>query len=224
MAEELLAGHGRFRAASAADEREFLRRLASEGQRPRALFIGCSDSRVVPELLTGARPGDLFVVRNIANRVPPWRERDDGVAAAVEFALEQLGTPDVIVCGHDGCGGVSAALDLRPTGRARSRLDRWIRGITPAVARAREAGGTREQLLRRAVEENVLEGLADLAAYPAVARARSSRTRPTPWLGIRPRRGAAVRVYDPARDRFVLARSAGAALSVRPRPELKMRA
>ena len=124
MAEELLAGHGRFRAAYAADEREFLRRLASEGQRPRRLFIGCSDSRVVPELLTGARPGDLFVVRNIANRVPPWRERDDGVAAAVEFALEQLGTPDVIVCGHDGCGGVSAALEPRPSGSSRSRLDR----------------------------------------------------------------------------------------------------
>ena len=203
MVEELLAGHGRFRAAYAADEREFLRRLASEGQRPQALFIGCSDSRVVPELLTGARPGDLFVVRNIANRVPPWRERDDGVAAAVEFALEQLGTPDVIVCGHDGCGGVSAALEPQPSGSSRSRLDRWIRGITPAVARAREAGGTREQLLRRAVEENVLEGLADLAAYPAVARARSiGRVRLHGW--VYDLAEALVRVYDPVRDRFVL--------------------
>jgi carbonic anhydrase len=204
MAEELLAGHSRFRATYAADEREFLRRLADEGQRPRALFIGCSDSRVVPELLTGARPGDLFVVRNIANRVPAWSERDDGVAAAIEFALEQLGTPDLIVCGHDGCGGVSAALDLRPPGRSRSRLDRWLRGIEPAVARARQVGGTREQVLSRAVEENVLEGLTSLAAYPAVARAQSAgRVRLHGWVYDLVE--AAVRVYDPARDEFVLA-------------------
>ena len=203
MAEELLAGHGRFRATYAADEREFLRRLASEGQRPRALFIGCSDSRVVPELLTGARPGDLFVVRNVANRVPPWAERDDGVAAAVEFALDQLGTPDLIVCGHDGCGGVSAALEPRPPGRSRSRLDRWLRGIEPAVARARQVGGTREQLLPRAVEENVLEGLTSLAAYPAVVRALSAgRVRLHGWVYDLVE--AAVRVYDPARDEFVL--------------------
>jgi carbonic anhydrase len=204
MAEELLAGHSRFRATYAADEREFLRRLADEGQRPRALFIGCSDSRVVPELLTGARPGDLFVVRNIANRVPPWHEREVAVAAAVEFALEQLATSDVIVCGHDGCGGVSAALEPRPPGRSRSRLGRWIRGIEPAVARARQEGGTGEQLLSRAVEENVLEGLANLAAYPVLARAQSAgRVRLHGWVYDLVE--ARVRVYDPARDEFVLA-------------------
>jgi carbonic anhydrase len=203
MADELLAGHHRFRTEIAADERHFLRRLASEGQRPRALFIGCSDSRVVPELLTGARPGDLFVVRNIANRVPAWSERDDGVAAAVEFALDQLGTSDVIVCGHDGCGGVSAALDPRPSGRSRSRLDRWIRGIGPAVARAREAGGGPQQLLPRAVEENVLEGLANLAAYPAVATAQSAGSvRLHGWVYDLVE--ASLRVYDPALGRFVV--------------------
>ena len=202
MAEGLLAGHDRFRATYAADEREFLRRLADEGQRPHALFIGCSDSRVIPELLTGAGPGDLFVVRNIANRVPAWTERDAGVAAAVEFALDQLGTPDVIVCGHDGCGGVSAALDPRPPGRSRSRLVRWLRGLEPAVARAREVGGAREQLLARAVEENVLEALTSLAAYPAVARAQAAgRVRLHGW--VYDIHAAAVRVYDPARDAFV---------------------
>jgi len=203
MVEDLLAGHGRFRATYAADERDFLQRLATEGQRPRALFIGCSDSRVVPELLTGARPGDLFVVRNIANRAPPWSERDDGVAAAVEFAIGQLGTSDVIVCGHDGCGGVSAALDPPPPGRSRSRLDRWLRGIEPAVARSRQVGGTREQLLLRAVEENVLEGLTNLAAYPVVARALSTgRVRLHGWVYDLVE--ALVRVHDPARDEFIL--------------------
>ena len=196
-------GHGRFRATYAAHERGFLRRLAREGQRPRALLIGCSDSRVIPELVTGARPGDLFVVRNIANRVPPWPEHDVGVAAAVGFAVEQLGTPDVIVCGHDGCGGVSAALEARPSGRARSRLDRWIRGLQPAVARARERGGGGAALLRHAVEENVLEGLANLAAYPPVAAAASAgRVRLHGWVFDLVE--ARIRVYDPERGRFVL--------------------
>ena len=203
MADELLAGNRRFRATSAADEREALRRLATEGQRPRALFIGCSDSRVVPELITGARPGDLFVVRNIANRVPAWDERDNGVAAAVEFALEQLATPDVIVCGHDGCGGVSAALASSPPGRARSRLDRWLRGIQPAVVRAREADGPRERLLARAVEQNVLEGLVNLASYPVVARAHAGgRVRLHAW--VYDLAEAVVRVHDPAVGRFVV--------------------
>ncbi len=202
MAEELLAGHGRFRAEYAADEREFLRRLAVEGQRPRALFIGCSDSRVIPELLTSARPGDLFVVRNVANRVPPWSERDQGVAAAVEFAIEQLGVPDVVVCGHDGCGGVAAAFDPEPPGRSRSRLERWLQGLEPGVARARALGGDLDGQLRRAVEENVLDGLAHLTTYPPVARARSAgRVRLHGW--VYDLIDAAVRVYDPVSDAFV---------------------
>ena len=202
MAEELLAGHGRFRAEYAADEREFLRRLATEGQRPRAFFIGCSDSRVIPELLTSARPGDLFVVRNVANQVPPWSERDLGVSAAVEYAIEQLRVPDVVVCGHDGCGGVSAAFEPRPPGRSGSRLGRWLQGLEPGVARARAAGGDRELQLRRAVEENVLDGLAHLTTYPPVARARSAgRVRLHGWVDDLV--DAAVRVYDPVADEFV---------------------
>jgi len=202
MADELLADHRRVRAAYSADEREFLRRLAREPQRPRALLIGCSDSRVVPEQLTGARPGDLFVVRNIANRVPPWRERDRAVAAAVEFALEVLGTPDVIVCGHDGCRGVSAALDRGPAGGGGSRLEQWVRGLEPAVTRARAAGAFGERLLTRAVEQNVLENLANLAAYPTVARALpAGRVRLHGW--VYDLATAAVRVYDPVREVFI---------------------
>ena len=164
------------------------------------------------------------MVRNIANRVPAWGDHDDGVAAAVEFALEQLGAPDVIVCGHDGCGGVSAALDLRPPGRPRSRLDRWIRGIEPAVARARGAGGAGGHLLPRAVEENVLEGLANLAGYPVVARALSAgRVRLHGWVYDLVE--ALIRVYDPGQDRFVLSDQLGVWKGFKPRgPGRKMRA
>lgn len=105
MVEELLAGHGRFRAEYVAEERGFLERLAEEGQRPSALFIGCSDSRVIPELLTGAVPGELFVVRNVANLIPPRSDPDRSIGAAIEYAVDQLGIREVIVCGHEECGG-----------------------------------------------------------------------------------------------------------------------
>lgn len=202
MVEELLGGYARVRATSAADERETLRRLATEGQHPQALFVGCSDSRVVPELLTGARPGDLFVLRNIANRIPPWGEQDAGVAAVLEYAIDHLDVPDLIVCGHDGCGGVGAALGRRATARSRTRLERWLRGLQPAVARARATGASGDELLTRAVEENVLEGLVNLAAYPPVARATSAgRVRVHGW--VYDIRDGALRVYDPARAAFV---------------------
>src|SRR6478672_7706673 len=87
MVEELLAGHGRFRADYVARERDVLRRLAADGQHPSALFIGCSDSRVIPELLTDAAPGELFVVRNVANQVPVQEDPDASVGAAIEFAV-----------------------------------------------------------------------------------------------------------------------------------------
>ena len=203
MVEELLAGHRRFLATDAVSQRDVLRRLAIEGQRPYALFISCSDSRVVPELITGAGPGDLFVVRDIANHVPGWTGHDTAVAAAIEYALEQLRVPDLIVCGHDGCGGVAAALDSPLPPRSRSRLARWLRGIAPAVARARAEGGAPSQLLSRAVEENVLESLANLAAYPAVAQARSAgRLRLHGWVYdlVETR----LRAYDPSLGRFLL--------------------
>ena len=142
MVEELLAGHGRFRAEYAGgQERAFLAHLAAgTGQHPSALFIGCSDSRVIPELLTNAAPGELFVVRNVANLVPVRDNQDRSIAAAIEFAVGQLHVREVIVCGHDGCGGVQAAFDGMPGIEPDSRARRMFRGLQPAVARARASG------------------------------------------------------------------------------------
>jgi carbonic anhydrase len=201
MVEELLAGHGRFRAEYAAAEREFLERLAVEGQRPSALFIGCSDSRVIPELLTDAAPGELFVVRNVANLVPARDDPDTSVGAAIEYAVEQLGVREVIVCGHDGCGGVKAAFEGLRGIEPNSELAVWLHGLLPAVARARASDPDPQRQLRRAIEENVLDGIANLMSFPSIGPSvQAGRIRLHGWvydLGE-----ATLRVYDVAHDTF----------------------
>ena len=203
MVDELLAGHARFRRNLAIREREHLARLALEGQRPIALFIGCSDSRVIPELLTDASPGQLFVVRNIANRVPAPGEGDRSVGAAIEFAVGVLGVADIIVCGHDGCGGVRAALDGVGEPDRDSDLGSWLAGLRPAVDRARASSPDRAGQWVRAVEENVLAGL-DLLAETWLPRLAAPGTvRLHGW--VYDLADAALRVHDGATGRFIAA-------------------
>jgi carbonic anhydrase len=202
MVEELLAGHGRFRAEYATAEREFLVRLAEEGQSPSALFIGCSDSRVIPELLTDAAPGQLFVVRNVANHVPVHDDPDRSIGAAIEFAVGQLGIQEIIVCGHDGCGGIKAAFDGLQSIEPNSQLAGWLHGLLPSVARARAFDPDPDVQFRRAVEENVLEGIANLITIPLVAASVAvGQVRLHGWVyGLHE---ATLRVYDADRDGFV---------------------
>lgn len=110
------------------------RRLAEEGQTPHTLFIGCSDSRVLPDLLADAGPGELFVLRNVGGLVPP-RGSDPSVAAAVEYAVRVLEVPDIVVCGHSRCGAVRALFD--PPEVEAPELDRWLEHARPAAERAR---------------------------------------------------------------------------------------
>jgi carbonic anhydrase len=201
MVEELLVGHGRFRAEYAADESEFLLRLAAEGQRPLALFFGCSDSRVIPELLTDAAPGDLFVVRNVANRITVRDDPDTSIGAAIDYAVEQLGVREVIVCGHDGCGGVEAAFDDLPGIEPGSELAVWLQGLLPAATRAQAVDPDPQLQLRRAVEEIVLDGIANLMTYPAIApTVEAGRIRLHGWVFSLHER--TLRVYDSAQVRF----------------------
>ena len=110
---ELLQGFQRFRVKSFEPNRELFNRLAMKGQAPRTLLIGCSDSRVDPAILTDSAPGELFVIRNVANLVPPYETtgRYHGTSAALEYAVCNLQVHNIIILGHSRCGGIKALLE-----------------------------------------------------------------------------------------------------------------
>lgn len=206
MTKHLLSGHARFRAEYFAHERDFLRQLATDGQRPSALYVGCSDSRIIPELLTTSSPGELFVVRNIANVVPTLPHPDSSVGAAIDYAVEVLEVPHIIVCGHDGCGGVKATLDGIEKLKQLPSLHEWLGCIVPAAEAARKLvpGANATELLRTAVEENVLGSMEAMLSFPAVEqRVRSGAITLHGW--VFDLAAGALRVYDAKTEEFVLA-------------------
>ncbi|MFF8950395.1 carbonic anhydrase [Streptomyces sp. NPDC014940] len=135
------------------------------GQSPDVLFITCSDSRVVPALITGARPGELFELRTAGNIVPPYApQRPTGEAATIEYAVEVLGVRDVVVCGHSHCGAVGALVrgdDLTAVPAVRD----WL-----AHAAARPAGAAEDPEVAEGVRSHVLTQLLRLRSYPCVER------------------------------------------------------
>ncbi|GAA1550598.1 MULTISPECIES: carbonic anhydrase [Streptomyces] len=157
---------------------EELSRLAS-GQSPHALFITCSDSRVVPALITGARPGELFELRTAGNIVPRYDQpHPAGESATIEYAIEVLEVSDIIVCGHSHCGAVGAMArgdDLTAVPAVRE----WLEQATPLPAGA----GTAPPDLSRPVQAHVLDQLDRLRAYPsAAARLAGGRLRLHGWF------------------------------------------
>lgn len=145
----------------------------SLGQSPDCLFIACSDSRVVPNLFASTDPGDLLVLRNIGNIVPPSGAADcsDGSAgAAVEFATLALGVRDIVICGHSNCGAMRAVLDEDRPAHAPT-LDRWLEQVAPSRSRldAEARLASDRPLVDRLSQAHVLQQLEHLRTYPAVA-------------------------------------------------------
>ncbi|MFD7901785.1 carbonic anhydrase [Kitasatospora sp. NPDC059722] len=132
---------------------------------PHTLFIGCSDARVVPELITGCEPGELFVIRTAGNLVPAYTPGADGVAASIEYAVAALGVREVVVCGHSACGAMTALAHGHDLSGAPAVAD-WLRLADASVART----ATTEDV-PALVRQNVLAQLANLATHPSVARA-----------------------------------------------------
>jgi len=200
--DDLLKGHHHFARQSFNDEGVFLRRLASEGQNPSALYIGCSDSRVVPEVLTSSSPGQLFVVRNVANLVPPLAHADASVGAALDFAVGHLRVPHLVVCGHDGCGGVKGVFDGTDFSEFTS-LHEWLQAVEPAVA-AVDPRLSSAARLRQAVELNVLNQLENLLSFPVVRAAiADGDLQLHGWVYDMSTLG--LRVYDAGQQKFVAA-------------------
>jgi carbonic anhydrase len=171
MADPILERSHALRTEFFENERELLDVLARQGQSPDMMFIGCSDSRVVPELLTGARAGDLFVARVVANIVPPYGTGQNAVGAALEYAVLHLQVKHLIICGHTDCGGIQA-LDHPLDMAAEPAIAGWIEFARPAQTQVDARGGLVDDARHRAiVEENVLLQLGNLQTYDAVRRA-----------------------------------------------------
>ena len=140
-------------------------------QSPSALFITCSDSRVVPELLTQQDPGDIFVIRNAGNIVPSYSSEPGGVTATVEYAVAALGVTDIVVCGHSDCGAMTAissctCLDHMPA------VASWLRHADSAkVVNASRTHISPAARLNSMVRENVIAQLANIKTHPSVALA-----------------------------------------------------
>ncbi|GHF38977.1 MULTISPECIES: carbonic anhydrase [Streptomyces] len=135
---------------------------------PHTLFIGCSDARVVPELITQGEPGELFVIRTAGNLVPAYTPGANGVTASIEYAVAVLGVTDIVVCGHSACGAMTALAEGHDLSGAPVVAD-WLRHADAAVARA--AGGGVAALVR----QNVLAQLTNLTTHPSVARALAEK-------------------------------------------------
>jgi carbonic anhydrase len=167
--QKLVDGVHAFHAQYFATHRALFRRLAERGQHPETLFITCSDSRVVPNLITSTEPGDLFIVRNVGNVVPHVTV-PGGTAAAIEYAVEVLGVENVIVCGHTHCGAVNAILNPGSMDRL-PFVKRWLAQgeRVRAIVAERYAHLDEAARMMAAVEENVLVQLENLRAFPNIA-------------------------------------------------------
>ena len=171
---ELIKGYEKFRADFKSDQ-EFFERVANEDQRPKLMWIGCSDSRVLPEQITNAAPGDLFIVRNIANVVPRSGDGATSVGAAIEFAVKALQVEGIVVCGHTGCGGVQACSDGANLETDQfPHLFEWITRMKPARDFVDAANTPDEQRLDALVRANILLQIDNLLSYDCVMERRAT--------------------------------------------------
>jgi len=167
MIDRLVEGTIRFREKIFPTKKALYEKLA-KGQSPNTLFITCSDSRVVPHLLTGSEPGDLFVIRNAGNFVPP-PDVDSGEGATLDYAVCALKVRDIVVCGHAQCGAVGALYDPAIEQKLPS-VARWIKFGRKAqeIVRAEGEPDSPQERIRAAIQANVRVQLAHLAAFPSV--------------------------------------------------------
>jgi carbonic anhydrase len=170
--QKLEAGIHHFQANYFSSNRALFEQLAEAGQRPETLFITCCDSRVVPNLITTAAPGELFIVRNVGNVVPSV-ERGvlGGVSAAIEYAVELLEVGNVIVCGHTNCGAIDAILHPERVSHL-PFVARWLAESSriPKIIEERYGYLDGDARVTAAVQENVLVQLENLRSFEFVAR------------------------------------------------------
>lgn len=175
----LMAGFRKFRDKYFANEHPLYPRLTTEGgQAPKTLIIGCSDSRVDPAIITSAAPGEIFIVRNVGNLVPPAEKSVGihGVSSAIEFAVINLAVENVIILGHRQCGAIRALMTnqgIEPNGF----VEKWVRVAQAAKDRvlAKHAGESDDNLCRYCELESIITSLENLRTFPFVKKAIEER-------------------------------------------------
>ena len=170
MPRPLIEGLQRFRRDFFPRYRDHYEKLVAEGQRPNTLFLGCADSRVVPDLLTDTLPGELFVIRNVGALVPPFEEDVGyhGTSAGIEFATLVLGVKDIVVCGHSDCGVIRALYEAPR--QDTPHIVKWLELARPAALEEPVSPG----MLRRTEMRSIVLQLERLLTYPMV-RERTER-------------------------------------------------
>jgi carbonic anhydrase len=166
---KLLEGLQKFRTGYFNSHRALFEEL-SHGQHPRILFIACSDSRVDPNLITQADVGDLFVIRNAGNIIPPYGASNGGEGASIEYAIEALGIEQVIVCGHSHCGAMKGLLKLNTLQEKMPLVYDWLKHAeaTRRLVKENYSHYEGEELIEITVAENVLTQLENLQTYPII--------------------------------------------------------
>jgi carbonic anhydrase len=167
LPQRLCDGYSAFRDGRLAAEQSRYRDLAERGQSPAIMVVGCCDSRVSPEVIFDAGPGELFVVRNVANLVPPYSPDGayHGVSAALEYAVEVLAVQHIVVLGHARCGGVRAFADNATRG---DFLGKWMSMLTPVAAALKPRDEASGGYLTRLEQASTLASLENLRTFPFI--------------------------------------------------------
>ena len=172
-----MGGYAHFRKNRLSRERERYEELAETGQKPEVMVIACCDSRSAPEVIFGAAPGEVFVVRNVANIMPPYEQQGDyhSTSAALEFAVQVLRVRHIVVMGHGRCGGVDA-FRKSMMGEAAEPLSagdfigKWISLLEPVAQRIERTGAeSAAELQRKLEEESIRQSIEHLKTFPCVS-------------------------------------------------------
>ena len=198
----LIEGVAKFRRDVYPQYEELFAELAN-AQAPETLFITCADSRIVPDLITQSKPGELFICRNAGNMVPAYGEAFGGVSATIEYAVTVLPIRDIVVCGHTGCGAMKALMHPEQA-ESMSAVKSWLHHgqLARRIVEDHHKDLSEDEKIRRLTEENVIAQLEHLRTHPSVAsRLRTDAVRLHGWvyeIGT-----GRIQAYDAAQGRFV---------------------
>lgn len=144
--------------------------LVENGQHPKVLWVGCSDSRVVPEFIVNAKSGDLFVIRNIANIIPPVHANDSCTSSVLEYAVLHLNVEHIIICGHTGCGGITTVVSGPPKN---TEIEKWLQHAPKTKQTAEKSVG--DSLILDTIKENILLQAQNLLTFDYIEKRVASK-------------------------------------------------